>query len=68
MGCIDQQAVEMVAYPMHEYMRWEREHHGGRGDGTVGPGAHTTPVEDCPICRWGCQVADCECADALSRR
>jgi hypothetical protein len=52
----DQEAVEMAAYPMHEYMRWEREHHA---DG------HKVPVEACPICRWGCQVAGCKCGSLL---
>lgn len=46
----------MTTYPMHEWLQWEREHCDQ--EGTL---FHTVPVEDCPICRWGCQVAGCGC-------
>lgn len=53
----DPQAMEMMAYPMDEWLRWEREHCDQEGHLN-----HATPVEDCPLCRYGCQVFECGCS------
>jgi hypothetical protein len=63
---LDRQAQEMASYPMGEWLRWEREHHQGhiRRDGVFIYGSGPLFVPGCPICRWGCQVAGCDCASA----
>lgn len=52
----DQQAMEMATYPMDEWLRWEREH---CDQDTILN--HEAPIEDCPICRHGCNIAGCHC-------
>lgn len=49
--------MEMATYPMDEWLRWEREHCDQ--DTILNHGA---PIEDCPLCRYGCQVFECGCS------
>lgn len=56
-GPCDPQAMEMATAEMGEYLRWEREHCD-----QAGHLRHTSPVEACAVCRYGCEIADCPCA------